>query len=62
MPIYEFICKKCNNKFEHLLKPDEKVYVCPKCNGKDIAKIPSVIASSKSKSCKSNCANCKGCS
>lgn len=36
MPIYEYVCSDCKNKFE-LLKPMSqagKAAVCPKCGGK----------------------------
>jgi len=32
MPIYEFICKKCEYTFEELLSIHEKWPKCPKCN------------------------------
>ncbi|MCA9233757.1 MAG: zinc ribbon domain-containing protein, partial [Planctomycetales bacterium] len=36
MPIYEYGCKKCGNKFEkmrRLAQRDEQI-ACPKCNSK----------------------------
>jgi len=30
MPIYEFICKKCNSSFEHLVRSSDPP-VCPQC-------------------------------
>jgi len=40
MALYEFICKKCNNKFEEIRKfSDESPIVCPFCNSKRVKKI-----------------------
>ena len=41
MPIYEYICLKCNEKFSLLqaVKTSEKDTACPKCTSKDVKKI-----------------------
>ena len=31
MPIYEYVCKKCDNEFEYLLFGSSDDAVCPKC-------------------------------
>ena len=42
MPIFEFECKKCSNKFERLILPsDDKNPPCPACNHEDVQKIMS---------------------
>ena len=42
MPIYEYICKECNQKHEALQKiSDESLTVCPKCGG-ELEKIVSL--------------------
>ena len=33
MPLYEFICTECKNKFEDLISVDDPNSKCPKCNG-----------------------------
>jgi len=39
MPIYEYIFKNCNTKFEIIILPNEKVeIVCPKCKSKEVQK------------------------
>jgi len=38
MPIYEYQCPKCNQRFEHLVRGDETVK-CPKCGSKDLTKL-----------------------
>ena len=40
MPIYEFICKKCENHFESLVSiGKEKSVSCASCGSKDIQKL-----------------------
>ena len=55
MPIFEFKCKKCKNKFEELIfsSAEEKKLVCPKCGSKKTEKLMSVFAGSKS-----GCSSC----
>ena len=55
MPVYEYRCKKCGDKYELRLgfihsKNDEK---CPKCGGRDVDRVFSPInsRSSGSSSC-----------
>ncbi|MDR1401318.1 MAG: hypothetical protein LBI98_03340 [Endomicrobium sp.] len=52
MPLFEFICKKCCEKFEALVFSKEKVE-CPKCKSNKITK----QFSSFSSSLPSNCAS-----
>ena len=41
MPIYEYMCLKCNEKFSLLqtVKTSEKDTACPKCTSKDVKKV-----------------------
>jgi putative FmdB family regulatory protein len=40
MPIYEYECKKCKKRFEHLLKNARDLPSgCPHCGGKNIEKV-----------------------
>ncbi len=64
MPIYEYTCKACNAKFEHLhrsMSADEKVK-CPTCGSAKTARALSVFAvgaeSPKSSAPSSPCARC----
>ncbi|MDH5203954.1 MAG: zinc ribbon domain-containing protein [Nitrospirota bacterium] len=52
MPIYEYICKKCNNVFSFLQKSgsSEKDISCDKCGSKDIKKKFSSFSCLSSKS------------
>jgi putative FmdB family regulatory protein len=66
MPIYEYICKSCEEDFEVLVFGNKKV-VCPKCNSEKIIKKISSFAikgvqkgNSACSSCKSSsCSTCK---
>lgn len=63
MPIYEFVCKDCNKKFEQLCRIDWQGQVkCPGCGSDNIKKILSLFASKGSSSCNScSGGNCSGC-
>lgn len=42
MPIYEFECRKCGQKFERLIfSSDDKPSECPGCHCSDVQKIMS---------------------
>ena len=55
MPIYEYDCNKCNKRFEHLQRSDEKA-VCPNCGSKSSTKVFSVFA----KGASSDLPSCEG--
>lgn len=46
MPIFEYRCNDCNNKFEilHLSKENIDEIICPNCNSKNYKKLFSKIA------------------
>ena len=48
MPIYEYKCKKCGNKFELLQKMNEsnKNITCPECGASQAEKLFSTFSSS----------------
>ncbi|KJR41272.1 FmdB family regulatory protein [Candidatus Magnetoovum chiemensis] len=70
MPIFEYLCNKCDNSFELLVYGDKKEILCPKCNSKDTKKKLSLFgvngvdnpvqsSSSGCSSCgKSSCSTC----
>jgi len=39
MPIYEYKCRGCGHKFEELVLGEEEIK-CPKCNSKELEKLP----------------------
>ena len=72
MPIFEYECKKCNEKFEFLMLKKDECVECPKCSSNDVQKVFSVFGftggdytcassgSSKCGGCSShNCTTCK---
>ncbi|MCK9594061.1 MAG: zinc ribbon domain-containing protein [Candidatus Omnitrophica bacterium] len=59
MPLYEFECVKCGNKFEYLVRRAGEEVVCPKCRHGKPKKLFSVFAfSSDSGSSSSKCGGC----
>lgn len=63
MPIYEYECKKCKRRFEHLLKSARDLpSACPHCGGKSLEKAFSsfsvATAGGKDASLPSTCASC----
>lgn len=73
MPIYEYTCRSCGNRFEELVVRDpETPLPCPSCKSTDTEKVMSVfgginMVGSKTTSCPSaqSCAgsgnSCSGC-
>ena len=44
MPIYEFLCKKCDHVFSVLQGLNESIqHRCPKCNGNGLKRLISVV-------------------
>lgn len=43
MPIFEYVCEKCENHFEALVYGDEKAS-CPKCNSRKLTAQLSVFS------------------
>lgn len=71
MPIYEYVCKKCDNEFEYLVFSSSDSAVCPKCEDTKVERkmsacsfkssgsvAPSAGASSCSGCSSSNCSSC----
>ncbi|MDO9541650.1 MAG: zinc ribbon domain-containing protein [Kiritimatiellia bacterium] len=62
MPIYEYECKKCRRRFEHLLKNARDLpQGCPHCGGKSLEKVFSgfsVAVAQKINTPASACASC----
>jgi len=46
MPIYEFVCKKCGNEFEELVRSSDSKVKCPLCNSTRVEKCFSLFSSS----------------
>jgi putative FmdB family regulatory protein len=68
MPIYEYECCKCCEKFEKLVFRSDEGVSCPKCDSEEVQKVLSVFgfksggdkgaASSRMGSGASSCAGC----
>ncbi len=57
MPIYEYICSKCQNEFEALVRGEEDLK-CPKCGSGKLTKqwsVPAAHSSSDSLPCGTAC-------
>ncbi|MCM2254384.1 MAG: zinc ribbon domain-containing protein [Vicinamibacteria bacterium] len=46
MPLYEFACLSCQQKFEQLVPSFRSEASCPKCGGHDVEKLLSTFAMS----------------
>lgn len=46
MPLYEFECSSCGERFEKLMAAADKVNTveCPKCDSRSVERIPSAFA------------------
>jgi putative FmdB family regulatory protein len=44
MPLFEYECKRCGNRFEALVRPGGPVPSCPGCHSEDLEKLLSLFA------------------
>jgi putative FmdB family regulatory protein len=44
MPIYEYRCRACDERFEELVRNLDAVVPCPSCGGRDAERLLSVFA------------------
>ena len=70
MPIYEYLCNRCEKEFEKLVLSSSEKIVCPHCKSKKVNRMMSAFAfssggkfkSTASSSCgscsSSNCSSC----
>jgi putative FmdB family regulatory protein len=64
MPIYEYVCGKCKNKFE-LLRPfnrSQEGAECPKCHGESKRILSTCYAKTSSERGESQGSSCSSCS
>jgi putative FmdB family regulatory protein len=59
MPIFEFKCEECGEKFEKLVYSNEEI-CCPKCGSKNLKKLISLFATSGIEQGSSGCSSCSG--
>ena len=64
MPIYEYICRKCEKEFEELVFDLEATIKCPGCGSKRVRKCMSVFAHKSDSGFTSSAGSCDcgGCS
>ena len=48
MPIFEYKCHECGQKFEELVRSSEEKVVCPECGSASPSKLLSTFAASSS--------------
>ncbi|HOB90544.1 MAG: zinc ribbon domain-containing protein [Bacillota bacterium] len=60
MPIFEYKCNQCGNKFEKLVRSSNEQIACPSCNSEDVRKLFSTFAAHGTASGSSGCASCSG--
>ena len=64
MPIYEYACRKCGEKFEQLvrsMKAADEPQKCPKCGSQQTARSLSVFAVSSAQGSGSDAPTCGRC-
>ncbi|MGI6096889.1 MAG: FmdB family zinc ribbon protein [Dethiobacteria bacterium] len=67
MPLYEFVCKCCGNRFEKLCPNSDHLPPCPQCGAEEPRRLISAFCASRSASrgagsffSSSKCARCSG--
>ena len=59
MPIFEFQCKACANKFDLMIaNKDKDKVVCPQCNSADVKQLLSMFATSSGAATPNSCQGC----
>ncbi len=64
MPLLQYKCKVCGNKFEELVRSYVDPVVCPKCGGETTRDYSGEMFSATgkpTKKCSGNCKTCSGC-
>ncbi|RPJ10100.1 MAG: zinc ribbon domain-containing protein [Deltaproteobacteria bacterium] len=63
MPIYEYVCERCDHEFEKLVFNSSEKIGCPKCESKKVSRKMSTFAFSCGGTFKSTASSsCGGCS
>jgi putative FmdB family regulatory protein len=60
MPIYEYECKTCGDKFEVLVYSDSEKIICDKCGSEESERLMSEFATAGSSSSSSNSCGAAG--
>jgi putative FmdB family regulatory protein len=62
MPIYEYVCAKCNKEFEYLVLGSDSVVSCPECDGENVERLMSACSFKSSGGDFSSSTGSSGCS
>ncbi len=62
MPIFEFQCGKCDERFEKLMFSIKATVSCPGCSSTDVEKLPSTFGMSGVEKQTTSSAACGSCS
>jgi len=57
MPIFEYMCSSCGQRFEAFVRSSDQEISCPKCGGKELNKVFSTFAVSSKGESSSSCAD-----
>ncbi len=58
MPMFEYICLECDNKFEELVMRSDTVVNCPLCKSADVKKMVSAFSSSSTSGGSNDSSSC----
>lgn len=59
MPIFDFQCKECGNKFDLMISNKDKDKVqCTQCGSKDVKQLLSMFATSSAGAAPNSCQGC----
>jgi putative FmdB family regulatory protein len=58
MPMFEYKCLECDNKFEELVKHSDTAVNCPHCKSVDVKKLVSAFSSSSNSGGSGNSPGC----
>lgn len=61
MPLFEYVCESCGQRFEHLVRAGESPEACPRCEAKELRKLVSSFAVAKSSSMSFEASPCGTC-
>ncbi|MDE7296390.1 MAG: transposase [Clostridia bacterium] len=64
MPILQYVCPHCGNKFEELVKSHDEAVECPSCGKVAARDWTGTVYSATGKpvkKCSGNCKTCSGC-
>lgn len=60
MPLYEYECEECGERFETLVSAGRKdeTKACPGCGSRETARVPSTFSVGSAKAASESCSTC----